>query len=214
MLLEGQSGEQRHRLVKKKVWGSELARVLKKPKARKEILGFWESKLLGLLSPTVVSTRFGFWLFGQQVYPKLVMDGFMFLLRKYGNLWNFLVLFSWTFGRRAGSNMVHCLNLHLLSNITNITIFPIFFTIVELTNFYRFSIKPIILSFTIHNLPPWQFVTINLLFMIGLKSKSLNLNRWLFLDMCINPLNSLKLSNFFCPIPTHKDMILIFKRIG
>lgn len=58
----------------KKVWAPELARVLKKPKARKEILGY---------------TRFSCWLFGQQVYPKLVMDGFMFLLRKCGNLWNF-----------------------------------------------------------------------------------------------------------------------------
>lgn len=77
-----------YRLVKK-VWGSELARVLEKPKARKEILGVEKRSLLGLLSPTIVYTRFSCWLFGQQVYPKLVMDGFMFLLRKYGNLWNF-----------------------------------------------------------------------------------------------------------------------------
>ena len=86
-----------------------------------------------------------------------------------------------------------------LSLLTNTTIFTIFFATTELTYFFKFSTKPIILSFTIHNLPPWQFVTMDLFFMIGLKSKLPDLNRWLLLRHVHQPTQFAQIIQPFLP---------------
>lgn len=92
-----------YRLVKK-VWGSELARVLKRPKARKEILGFEKRSLLGLLSPTVVYTRFSCWLFGTGLSKTCY--GWVYVL----------VTEIWQFVKFSGLGLLDFWALHSLSS--------------------------------------------------------------------------------------------------